>query len=85
VGKLGRGGAGLRAGGKRKEGRSQRLLAVRWRGKRTAGLGRVGRERERKAWLGWAARRKERGKKKRESGPGPIRKGARKRIAFKYI
>jgi hypothetical protein len=29
--------------------------------------------------------RKERGKKKRESGSGPIRKRGRKRIAFKYI
>jgi hypothetical protein len=37
--------------------------------------------------LGWARPqgRKERGKRKGESGPGPIRRGGRKRIAFKCI
>jgi hypothetical protein len=41
-------------------------------------------KRKMSAWVGPQGR-KERGKKKRESGPDPIRKRGRKRIAFKCI
>jgi hypothetical protein len=55
-------------------------------GKKACWAGPCGeRERERKAWLGWVGSRKERGKKKRGSGPGAIRKRGRKIIAFKCI
>jgi hypothetical protein len=42
-------------------------------------------EEKRKARLGRAAMSKKRGKRKTGSGPGPIRKRGRKRIAFKCI
>jgi hypothetical protein len=50
-------------------------------------LGRAGgKEGRRKGRLGLGhMEEKERGERERESGPGPKRKGGRKRIAFKYI
>jgi hypothetical protein len=56
-------------------------------GRRTgrAGLGRAGgkTEKERPGWAGPQGGKREENKK-RGSGPGPIRKRGRKRIAFKF-
>jgi hypothetical protein len=77
---------GRAEGKKRREGGRPRAGLRRERGSGPGQLGRIVKEEKKKGWAGWAGlqgKRKE--KKKRKSGPGPIRKRGRKRIAFKCI
>jgi hypothetical protein len=82
---LGRGGAGPRAGGGEEGKKPAGCWTAQWRGKRPAILGRAGRERRKGRVRPGCKGKNREGKRKRESGPGPIRKRGRKGIAFKCI
>jgi hypothetical protein len=85
--------------GRREEGRVGGLTGPgKRRTQAAARLGHAGRKEKKEGQLGWAVRwkkkrllawalreEKERGKREKESGPDPKRKGGRKRIAFKCI